>query len=148
MHYRKRSSGESNPNYYNLRIAKLEDGICLTEKVNRALRVSRFTIHTGFKITPFELHHGKKPRTELTNIVKDGKTLLSNWSEMTVSAPDRPQIPIYVGRDAEGEITNHNIMAKTKNEVKQMSENTESPKKKNSVRYPFSFLEKNYKKSL
>ena len=57
----------------NLIIANLEDGIGITESVNRALWVKRFTIHTGLKITPFELHHGRKPRTELTNIVKDGK---------------------------------------------------------------------------
>ena len=51
-----------------------------------------------------------------------------------------------MGRDAEGEITNHIIMAKTKNEPKQMSENTKLPKK-NSVRYPFSFVSKNYNKT-
>ena len=38
----------------------------------------RFTIHTGLKLTPFELHHGRKPRTELTNLVKDGKSFLSD----------------------------------------------------------------------
>ena len=47
----------------NLIIANLEDGIGITESVNRASRVMRFTIHTGLKITPFELHHGRKPRT-------------------------------------------------------------------------------------
>ena len=78
-----------------------------------------FTIHTGLKITQFELHHGRKPRTESTNIVKDGRKYLSNGSEMTISPPDRPKIPIDVGRNAEGEITNHIIMAKTKNEEKQ-----------------------------
>ena len=68
---------------------------------------------------------------------------------MTISAPDRPKIPVYVDRDAEGEITNHIILAKTKNEEKQSRESTKSPKKKNSVRYPFPFVEKNYnKKSL
>ena len=130
-------------------IANLEDGIGITESVNRELRVMRFTIHTGLKITPFELHHGRKPRTELTNIVKDGKTYLSNWSEMPISAPTRPKIPIYVGRDADGENTNHMVMAKTKAEKKQFTENQKSPKKKSSVRYPFNFVEKNYnKKSL
>ena len=114
----------------------MEDGLCLTESVNRALLVKRFTNHTGIKIPPFELHHGRKPKTELTNIGKDGKPYLSSWSEMTVSAPDRPKIPIYVGRDAEGELTNHIIMAKTKNEEKQTGENTKSPTKKISVRYP------------
>ena len=83
----------------------MEDGLRLTESVNGALRVMRFPIHTGLKITLFELHHGRKPRTELSNIVKDGKTYLSNWSEMTISAPDSPKIPIYVGSDAEGEIS-------------------------------------------
>ena len=34
----------------NLIIANMEDGLCLTESVYRALRVMRFTIHTGFKI--------------------------------------------------------------------------------------------------
>ena len=59
-----------------LMIANLENGVGLTELqcVNRVLRVVRFTIHTGLKVTPFELQHGRKPRTELTNIVKDGKT--------------------------------------------------------------------------
>ena len=108
----------------NLILANMEDVLCLTESVNRALRVMRFTLHTGLKITPFELHHGRKPRTELMNIVKDGKTYLSNCSEMTISAPDRPKIPFYVGRDADGEITNNIIMAKTKNEEKQPGEST------------------------
>ena len=31
------------------------------ESVNRALRVMRFTVHTGLKKILFELHHGRKP---------------------------------------------------------------------------------------
>ena len=76
----------------NLVIAKMEDGENLTESVNRALRVMRFTVHTGLKKTPSELHHGRKPRTELTNIVKDGKMYLSDWSELSVLATTRPKI--------------------------------------------------------
>ena len=53
-------------------LAYVEDGNNLTESVNRALKVMRFTKHTGLKKTPFELHHGRKPRTELTKIIKDG----------------------------------------------------------------------------
>ena len=94
----------------------------------------RFTIHTGLKRTPFELHHGRKPRTKVTNIIKDGKTYLSDWSEISVSAPNKPKIPIYVGRDADGEITSHIFMAKTKAEEKQANECPKSPKKKSSVR--------------
>ena len=118
------------------------EGADLNESVNRALRVMRFTIHTGLKRTPFELYHGRKPRTELTNIVKDGKTYFSDWSEKSISAPNKPKIPIYVGRDADGEITNHMVMARTKTEEKQANEGPKSPKKKKSVSYAFKFVEK------
>ena len=133
----------------NLILANMEDGNNLTECVNRVLRVMLFTIPTGLKKTLFELHHGRKPRTELTNIIKDGKSFLSNWSELSISAPNCPKIPVYVGRDADGEITNHMVIARTKTEERQLAAETESPKKRNSVRYSFEFLEKRYyRKSL
>ena len=100
----------------------MENGKILIESVNRALRVMRFTVHTGLKKTPFELHHGRKPRTELTNIIKDGETCLFGWSELSFSAPTWPNIPIYVGFDADGEITNHIVIARTKIEEKQAAE--------------------------
>ena len=119
----------------NLILANMEDGNYLTESVNRALRVMRFTIHTGLKKTPFELHHGRNPRTELTNIIKDEKSFLSKWSELSISAPNRIQIPIYVGRDADGDITNDMVIARTKTEERQLAAETKSSKKRNSVRY-------------
>ena len=125
----------------NLIIANMEDKISLTESVNRTLHVMGFKIHTGLKLTLFELHHGRKPRTELTNIVKDGKSYLSDWSELSVSATDKPKIPIYVGRNADGDITNHIVMARTKTEEKHLTDGPKSPKKRNSVRYP-QFVEK------
>ena len=57
----------------------------LTESKNRALRVMRFTIHTGLIRTPFELQNGRQPTTEFTSIVKDGKTCLSVWSNIYFS---------------------------------------------------------------
>ena len=69
--------------------------------MNRALQVMRFTVPTGLKKTPFELHHGRKSRTQLTNIVKDGKTFLFDWSELSISAQIRPKIPTYVGAETE-----------------------------------------------
>ena len=105
----------------------------------------RFTIHTGLKTTPFELHHGRKPRTELTNIIKDGRSFLSNQREIPVLANNRPKIPIYVARNGDGEVSNHIVMARIKSEEKAQTE--KSPKKKNSVgKYPFKFFEKNHKK--
>ena len=90
----------------------------------------RFTKHTGLKRTPFELHHGKNPRTELTTIVEEGKMYLSGWSEISISAPNEPQILIYVGRDADEEITNRMAMPKNETEEKQMIEGPKSPEKR------------------
>ena len=60
-----------------------------------------------------------------------------------------PKLPIYVGRDAEGEITNHIIMARNKTDDKNLTEGPKSQKKKNSVSYPFKFRENSLnKKSL
>ena len=63
-----------------------------------------------------------------------------------VSATIRPKIAVYVGRDADGDITNHIVMARTKTEEKHLNDGPKSPKKKNSIRYSFYFVEKNYNK--
>ena len=47
-----------------------------------------------------------------------------------------------MGRDSDGDITNHIVMARTKTEEKHLADGRKSPKKKNSVRYPFHFVKK------
>ena len=85
----------------------------------------------GPKLLPSELNQDRKARTELTISVKDGRYYLSNWSELSVSEPNRPKLTeIYVGRDAEGDITNHIIMAETKGEEKHIAEGPRPPKEK------------------
>ena len=77
-------------------IANLDDEIGLKENVIQALTVVRFTTHTGLKMSPFELHHGGEPRTELTNIVKDNKSYISDQASLNVVLVPSKQIPIYV----------------------------------------------------
>ena len=104
----------------NLTVTNSKDNLSLTESVsvNRALKVRRFTIHTRSKLTTFELHHGKKPQTELTNLVNDGESYLPDWSELSALGGKTPKFPIYVSRDEEGDITNSLLMARTKTEEK------------------------------
>ena len=106
----------------------------------------RFTIHTGLKLTPFELHHSRKPRTDLTNLVKDGKSFFSDWTELSVSAEKKPKIPIYVSRNEEGDVRNYLVMAKAKAEEKTGGQTTE--KKYSVSEYPFKFVGKNYNRKL
>ena len=58
----------------NLRKANMVRVIDLTENVNQALRLVRFLKHTELNRTAFELHHGRKPGTDLLSLVLDGKT--------------------------------------------------------------------------
>ena len=51
-----------------------------------------------------------------------------------------------MGKDADGKVKNHIIMAKTKTEERQKNDGQMSPKKKKLVRYPFYFVETIYQK--
>ena len=88
----------------------------MSESENRALNVMRLAIHTGLKMTPFELHRCRKLRANLTNIIKSGKSFLSNWLDF--SANDQSKIPIYVLKVGDGEVSNHIIMARRKTKKK------------------------------
>ena len=55
-------------------------------------------------------------------------------SEVSISAKNKPKLPIFVGRGAYGEKTNHIIFVRTKTEVKQINDGPKSPKN-NSDRY-------------
>ena len=75
-----------------------------------------YNAHETEKDTIRISHHGRKPKTELTIIIEHGTSFLSDCSELSILAPNKPNIPTYVERDAEGEITNHIVMACTKTE--------------------------------
>ena len=62
----------------------MKDGMGLTGSVR--LRVMRFSILAGLRISLSELHHGRKPKTkpELSNFDYYGKNYLPNWSELSV----------------------------------------------------------------
>ena len=96
-----------------LNIANLEDRIGLTESLHRALRVMRFTIHTGLKMSTFQFQYGEKPRNKLANIVNDKKNSLFGWTTMKVSVPPK-KIPIFLARNEKGEMTDRTIMARRK----------------------------------
>ena len=94
--------------------AKLKVWIRFSENVNEGIRERRFTIHPGLKVTPFELNHRRKWRTELTNIVKDNKNLLSVWSNTNRSV--KPKLFLfYVRRSEKYEMTDHIFMTKKRN---------------------------------
>ena len=74
----------------------------------------RFTIQTGLKANPFEIHHGGKQSTELSNINKDDESYLSDWKTMTVSVLPK-QNPIYVEQNEKRDVTDHSVITRKKN---------------------------------
>ena len=113
--------------------------------MNRALRVMRFTIHNGLKVSLFELNHGRKPVTELTNIIKRIKSYLSDWTTLNVSVPPK-QIPMYMTRNEKGEVTDHMIVARKRKTPCCASHPSPWRKPINLVsenfQYPYTFFEK------
>ena len=71
----------------NLLKANLEDGINLRNSLDKALYVLRFTTHSKLQKTPFELHFGRKPRTQLTKLKK------------SISA-DSEDLSVYINRSS------------------------------------------------
>ena len=96
----------------NLIINNLKDEIALTESIKRACRVMSFTIHTGVKVNPSELHHGRKPETDLTNIVKDNKSL--KRLEIIERFSTTEKNPTHIARNEKRDVTDHIIMARKK----------------------------------
>ena len=133
----------------NLKIAYLEDKIGSTKFLNRSLTVMRFTIHTGLKVSPFELYHGRKLSIELTNIIKDNKSYLSDWTTLNVSVPPK-QILSYVARNENMEGMDHIIMAR-KRKIPFCASH-KSPKRRpvkpvsGNFPYPYTFFEKRNQK--
>ena len=61
--------------------ANLEDNLTFEESVNKAIKTIRQTQHSTLKMTPFQLHYGRKPRTPITNLIGQPNCLLTNWKK-------------------------------------------------------------------
>ena len=66
--------------------ANLEDGLTFEESVQLAIKTIRQTPHSKLNMIPFQLHFGRKPRTEVTNMIGQPSWLLSS-SLVKMKAP-------------------------------------------------------------
>ena len=61
---------------------------------------------TGFKVTPFEIYHGRKQRIEFFKLIEDDKSYLNGTAKLNNSTTPK-KIPYYVGRKAKKIVTAH-----------------------------------------
>ena len=71
----------------------------------------RFAVHTRLEMSPFEIYPCRKRIFELTKIVKDIESYLSDWKTLNFSIPPK-QVAVYEAQIEKGELKDHIIMAK------------------------------------
>ena len=75
----------------------LEDQGTVSEALGRLLMVTRTTVHSTIKETPFERHYGRKPRTEITSC----SNLPTHMNEIVSARPETLQV--YSLNNGDGE---------------------------------------------
>ena len=102
--HKNKLNGTSNTNLKNYTLQILEKLMIesLSMKTPRQLLV--FIWITGFKVRPFELNHGRKPKTVLTTIITSRKRYQSDWTKLDSSVAlclempkqKSPRIPLWL----------------------------------------------------
>ena len=105
-------------------LTNLKDNKSMNESIDLALEVMRMTPHTRLKKSAFELHFGRKPNTELSNL------LGTNPNANILANPETLQIYSFSNK---GQMADILPMRSTKRSAKDNVSKT----------YPFKFLERN-----
>ena len=103
--------------------ANLQDGLSFSHSLMTAIKSIRMTPNNHLKLTPFELHKGRKPRTTITNASNQNNCLLSNWEKLTnkfVSAQPQ-ELQVYTIKVSDGGLVDYLVM-NAKRRTKSVSE--------------------------
>ena len=100
-----------------------QDGLCFNESLNEAIKTMRMTPNTKLKITPFELHMGRTPRTIITNTLNQENCLLLNWKKVItkyVSAHPK-ELQVYTIKGNDGGLVDYLVIKDGKRRNKSVS---------------------------
>ena len=103
--------------------ANLQDGLLFSHSLMAAIKTIRMTPNSRLKLTPFELHKGRNPRTTITNALNQNNCLLSNWRKLInkyVSAQPQ-ELQVYTIKDSDGGLVDYLVMNE-KRRTKSVSE--------------------------
>ena len=73
------------PTIKSLTISNLGDGLTFEESVQMSIKTIRQTPHNTLKMTPFQLHNGRKPRRPIVNLIGQPACLLSDRKKTLTS---------------------------------------------------------------
>ena len=94
----------------------MTDGLTFGDSVQLAIKTLRQTPHTKLKMTPFQMHYGRKPRTAITNLIGQPQCLLSNWKKTSTKyiSAQPTELLVFTINDSEGEMADHLILNDTR----------------------------------
>ena len=103
--------------------ANLEDGLTFEESVTRAIKTIRQTMHSTLKMTPFQLHYGRKPRTPITNLIGQPTCLLTDWKKTITNyiLAQPAELQVYTIQDSDGELADYLVLNESRKRGRSVS---------------------------
>ena len=104
--------------------ANLEDNLTFEESVNKAIKTIRQTQHSTLKMTPFQLHYGRKPRTPITNLIDQPNCLLANWKKTLTNyiLAQPAELQVFTIHDSDGELADYLILNESRKRGQSVSD--------------------------
>ena len=101
------------------------DGLTFEESVSMAIETIRQTPHNTLKMTPFQLHYGRNPRTPITYLIGQPTCLLSDWQKTLTNyiLAQPAELQVFTIRDSDGELTDYLIFNELRKRGRSVSEN-------------------------
>ena len=105
--------------------ANLEDGLTFEESVQMSIKTIRQTPHNTLKMTPFQLHHGRKPRTPIVNLISQPACLKEDWKKtLTNYVLAHPaELRVFAIHDSDGELADYLVRNESRKRGRSVSDN-------------------------
>ena len=103
--------------------ANMADGLTFEDSVQLSIRTIRQTPHSKLKMTPFQMHLGRKPRTALINLIDKPECLLSNWKRTLTNyiSAQPTELQVVTINDAGGELADYLVLNESKKKERSVS---------------------------
>ena len=103
--------------------ANMVDGLTFEDNGQLAIRTIRQTPDSRLKMTPFQMHLGRRPRTALSNLIGKPECLLSNWKKtLTNSISAQPtELQVVTINDSDGEMADYLVLNETRKRGRSVS---------------------------
>ena len=105
--------------------ANLEDGKTFEESFRMSVKTVRQTPHNTLKLTHFQLHHGRKPRTPITNLIGQPTCLLTDWKRtLTKYVLAKPaELQDFTLHNSDGELADYLVFNESRKRGRTVSNN-------------------------